>query len=123
MSFIQTIEVDVTTDASGNATVYTPNLTGYVSAIAYVKGSFSNGSTFLVTKERTGETLWSESNVNASAVRAPRQPTHSTTGAAALYASGGVAVNDRIGVGNERLKFVISGAGNVATGTFFVVMD
>jgi hypothetical protein len=55
----------------------------------YVKTDFADGSSFTITSEATGETIWSESSVNASATRAPRQATHSTAGVASLYAASG----------------------------------
>lgn len=123
MSFVRRIKVDVTADGSGNATVYSESIAaGVLSHIVYVKGTFGATPTFLVTAEATGETLWSESNVAANAVRAPRQPTHSTAGAAALYAAAGTAVNDKIALANDRVKFVISGAGAGATASFHIVL-
>lgn len=127
MSYVQRVAVTVTTDASGDATAYTSGLiTGKVSQIRYVKpvsDSFDNGSTFAITSEATGETIWAESGVNASATRAPRQATHSTAGVAALYAGGGTAVNDKIALANDRIKIVIAAGGNVKTGTFHFVIE
>lgn len=115
--------VAVTTAADGSATVYSGLVTGRLSAIHYVKTDFANGSTFTITAEDTGETLWSESNVDASTSRAPRQATHGTTGAAALYAAGGAAVLDRIVLANTRIKIVIANGGNAKAGTFHFVLD
>lgn len=113
----------VTTAADGSATAYSDVLTGKLSQIRYVKTDFADGSTFTITSEATGETLWGESNVNASATRAPRQATHSTAGAAALYAAGGAAVNDKIALANDRVKIVIASGGNVKSGVFHIVME
>src|SRR3546814_6873290 len=68
--------VAVTTDASGAATEYTDTVTGRVLGIRYVKGDFADGVDFTITSEATGETVWAESDVNASATRAPRQAIH-----------------------------------------------
>lgn len=114
--------VALTTDADGNATGYTGVVTGQLRAIRYVKTDFENGVTFAITAEATGETLWSEAAVNASATRAPRQATHSTAGAAALYAAGGAAVLDLIALANDRVKIVVSSGGNAKSGTFHVVI-
>lgn len=118
---VQRLTVTVTTDGSGNATAYSETVSGMLSQIRYVKTDFSNGSTFAITAEATGETLWSESSVNASATRAPRQATHGTDGSASLYASGGTAVQDKIGLCNDRVKIVISSGGSAKTGTFHLV--
>ncbi len=124
MSFPRRITIPVTTDTNGDATAYSDVIpAGYLSQIRYVKTDFANGSSFVITAEATGESLWSESSVNASATRAPRQPTHSTAGAAALYASGGVAVNDKIAIANDRIKIVISSGGATKSGTFHFLID
>lgn len=123
MSYVQRVAVTVTTAADGSATAYSDVLVGKLSQIRYVKTDFDNGSTFTITAEATGETLWSESNVDASATRAPRQATHSTLGVASLYAAAGTAVNDKIAIGNDRIKIVIAAGGNTKTGVFHFVLE
>ena len=123
MSFVQRLEVDVVTAADGSATAFSAPVTGQISTIRYVKdGSnpFSNGVGITVTAETTGEQIWAESNVNASATRAPRQATHGTDGSASLYAAAGTAVQDKIAVANDRIKIVIAGGGNAKNGAFFI---
>jgi len=115
--------VSVTTAADGSATVYSPYISGYIHEIHYIKTDFADGVDFAITAEATGETIWTESNVNAAVVKAPRQATHSNAGVAALYAAGGVAVNDRIALGRDRVKIVIAAGGNVKTGAFHIVVD
>lgn len=115
--------VAVTTVADGSATAYSPVLSGRLSQIRYVKTDFADGVDFTITAEGTGETLWAEDNVNASATRAPRQATHSTVGVAALYAGSGQAVNDKIVLAADRVKIVIVTGGNVTTGTFHIVTE
>lgn len=122
MSYARRLTVPVTTAADGSATVYSDPIDyGLLSQIRYVKTDFADGSTFMITSEATGETLWSETGVNASATRAPRQPTHSTAGAAALYAAT-FAVNDKIAIVNDRIKIIISGGGNAKSGAFHFVL-
>lgn len=118
--------IAVTTDGSGNATAYSPVLTGRISQIRYVKdGStpFSDGVDFTVTAEATGETIWAENDVNASATRAPRQATHSTAGVAAVYAAAGAAVLAPIAVVKDRVKIVIASGGATKTGAFHIVIE
>ncbi len=125
MSYAQRVAVPIVTAADGSATVYSDAVTGLLSQIRYVKpqsGGFADGSTITVTLESTGEAVWSESNVNASATRAPRQPTHSAAGAAALYAAAGTAVNEKIAVANDRFKIVIANGGNAALATLIFVL-
>lgn len=123
MSYARRLVVELTTDADGNAVGHTPELTGKLSQIRYVKTDFADGVAFAVTAEATGESLWSEAAVNASATRAPRQATHSTAGAAALFAAGGAAVLDKIALAQDRVKIVVSGGGNVKSGAFHVVIE
>lgn len=114
--------VAVTTDGDGNATAWTPVVTGRVLAIHYVKADFTDGVDFTITAEQTAETIWTEANVNASKSCHPRAATHSTAGVAALYAAGGAAVNDRIAVANDRVKIAVANGGAAKSGTFHVVI-
>jgi len=115
--------VSVTTASDGSYTGYTPYLSGRLCAIHYIKTNFSDGVDFTITAEATGETLWTESNVNAAKVCMPRGATHSNAGVAALYASGGTAVNDLIRLSRDRVKIVIGSGGNATTGAFHVVVE
>ena len=123
MGYVTRHVVAVTTAADGSATAYSPVTTGTISAIHYVKTDFANGVDFTITAEATGETIWTETNVDATASRAPRQATHSTAGVAALYAGGGSAVLAPISIASDRVKIVIASGGNAKTGTFHVVLS
>lgn len=123
MSYAQRLTVAVTTDGTGAATAYSPVVTGRLSQIRYVKADFAAGVDFTITSEATGETIWSESNVDADATRAPRQATHSIAGVAALYAAAGTAVNDKIALANDRVKIAIAAGGATKTGTFHLVFE
>lgn len=115
--------VTVVSDGSGNATAYSPYLSGKISSIQYVKTDYTDGVDFTITAEATGETIWTESNVNAAKVCAPRLATHSNVGVAALYAASGTAVNDKICLGRDRVKIVIGSAGAAHTGAFHIVVE
>ncbi len=115
--------VNVTTASDGSYTGYTPYLSGKICAIHYVKTNFADGVDFTITAEATGETIWTESNVNDAKVCMPRGATHSNVGVAALYASGGTAVNDLIRVSRDRIKIVLAQGGNATTGAFHVVVE
>ncbi len=124
MAYARRLTVSVTTAADGSATAYSDFIAhGALSQIRYVKATFADGVDFTITAEATGETLWAEENVNASATRAPRQATHSTAGVAALYAGSGTAVLDKIVLANDRIKIVIASGGNATTGTFHFVVE
>ncbi len=115
--------VPLSCDASGDGTLYSPPLYGEIVSLRYVKIDFASGVDFTCSLETTGETVWAESDVNASATRYPRAATHSTAGAAALYASGGVAVLARIAAGGDRLKVVVAQGGVSKTGTLHVTIN
>lgn len=115
--------VPITVDESGDAEVYSPVLSGKLVSFRYVKDDFAGDDlAFVITSEATGLTLWSEEDVTASATRHPRAPTHTTAGAAALYAASG-AVNSKIALSQDRVKFVIAGAGDETSGTFHITID
>lgn len=119
-------KVTVTTDAAGNATAYSPRLSGEIHQIEYVKDPGANpyaaGVDFTITGEATGINLWTQADVNASAVVAPRQPTHSQAGAASLYAAGGTAVQARIAMANDRVKIGLAQGGNTKVGAFHILV-
>ncbi len=116
-------KVRVTTAADGTATAFTPQVKGKLHQIEYVKTDYADGVDFTITGEKTGIGLWTESNVNASAVRAPRQPTHSQVGAALLYASGGTAVADKVAIAADRIKIVLAQGGNAKVGDFHFLIE
>ena len=120
---IRKFTVPVTTAADGSATVYSPFLSGFIESIQYVKTDFANGVDFSIATEATGEAIWTESDVNAGVIKHPRAATHSTAGVAALYASAGVAVNDRIALGRDRVKIAIAQGGNAKSGAFVITVD
>lgn len=114
--------VAVTTASDGTATAYSPYFSGYIHSVQYVKTNFADGVDFTITIDGTGETVWTESNVNAAAVKATRQPVYSTAGVASLYAAGGTAVQERLAVGRDRVKIVIAQGGNATTGSFTILV-
>lgn len=119
-------KVTATTDGSGNVVAYTPRLSGKIQQIEYVKdgsNGYSNGVDFAITGEATGIGLWTENDVNASAVRAPRLATHSQAGVASLYAAGGTAVQAPIALANDRVKISVSSGGAAKVGVFHVLVD
>ena len=115
--FAQRLTVAVTTDGAGAATSYSTALTGQIKAIVYVKTDFANGVDFAITLEATGETLWTGTNVDASATVYPvTAATVASTGAAS------VLLQVPIVAANDRVKIIISSGGATKTGTFYVVV-
>jgi hypothetical protein len=123
MGYAERHDVDLTTDSSGDVTGYTPIVSGRVVTLVYSKTDFDNGVDFTITADSSGETIWTESNVNASKTVRPRVATHDTAGVASLYAAAGEPVETPVVVANERIKVVIAQGGNVKTGkiTVYVV--
>lgn len=119
----QRIKVSVTTAADGSYTGYTEPVTGLISALHYLKTDFADGVDFAITCETTGQGLWTEANVNAAAIRAPRQITHDLVGGGRLYAAAGQPVVDKIAVKDERIVFAITNGGDTKTGTFYLILE
>ncbi|RLP22261.1 hypothetical protein [Mesorhizobium sp. YM1C-6-2] len=117
-------EVTAVTDGDGAAEEQTPVVRGDLESIQYVKagsGNYADGVDVLVTDAVTGETLWTGTNVNASAIVRPRAALHDTAGAAALYADAGEAVLGKIAI-SGRIKVAVSAGGAAKTGLFrFIV--
>jgi hypothetical protein len=120
---IRRFVVPVTCASDGSATAYTPYVSGKVISIRYLKTNFADTVDFTITADVTGEGIWTEENVTASATRHPRAATHSTAGVAALYASGGTGVLAPVALGRDRVKIVIANGGNATTGAFHVTVD
>lgn len=120
---IRRFVVPVTTASDGSTTAYTPYLSGKVISIRYLKTDFADTVDFAITADVTGEGLWTEENVTASATRHPRAATHSAAGAAALYASGGTGVLAPVALGRDRVKIAITNGGDTKTGAFHVTVD
>lgn len=123
MSYVERHTVVVTTAADGTATAFTPVITGKIQQITYTKTDYTDGVDFTITLEATGETVWTELNVNATKTVAPRIATHDTAGVASLYAATGEPVEDYLCAARDRVKIVIAAGGATKTGTFDVVIS
>lgn len=116
---VQKYSVTLVTATGGDATDYTLGVNGLLDRIVYVKTDFASTADIAVTLEDTGESLWTESNVNASVTKNPRQPVHTTSGGAALFATG-ISMRDRVAV-NGRVKIAVAQGGNTKTGSFTII--
>lgn len=109
--------VALETDASGDATGYTPNITGRVHSISYAKDDYADGVDFTITLESTGESLWTDTNINASERVYPVAPANiGSTGAASTIKEVPIVA------ANDRVKIVVANGGNVTSGTFHVTV-
>ncbi len=109
--------------ADGSGTFYSPYISGHIEAIQYVKTDYANGVDFTITAEATTETIWTELDVNAAAIKHPRAATHSTAGVAALYAGSGTAVNGKVCLSRDRVKIAIANGGTSTTGSFTITVS
>lgn len=127
MSYIKRLEIAVVTNAGGDFTGYTEVAQGYVEQIRYVPHAttpLDTGADVTMTGDASEVGIFAKSNIGTSAFTvAPRQATHDTAGVAALFAAGGAAVNEKVVVGQERIKLVIAQGGNVKAGTFHVYVS
>lgn len=117
--------ISVTTATDGSATVYTSAaITGRILAIHYIKpstGGFDNGSTMTATLEATGEPIWAEANVNASAIRYPRAGVHDAVGVAATL-DGTRLARDYVYAVKDRVKIVVASGGNTKAATINIIV-
>lgn len=118
MTFQRSHSVTVTTDGAGAATAFLPveALSGRIAAIEYVKVDYSNGVTFTITLEKTGEGLWTENPVNASKIVYPTIPVHNQVGVAQTPA-------DFVRMAMDRVKIVIASGGATKSGTFILHLE
>jgi hypothetical protein len=118
--------IPVTTDASGDFTGYTPNVSGRVLQVRYVPDGTSpldTGADLDITGETSGVVVANHDNIGTSAfTRVYRQKTHSETGAELLYAASGEPVEEYVYLVGERLKLVIAQGGEAKSGTFHIVI-
>lgn len=114
--------VTVTSIADGSATAYSPFFSGKISQIGYKKTDYADTVDFTITVEGTGQGLWTESNVTAAAIKAPRMPTHTLVGVAATL-DGTVAALDKVAVSRDRVKIVLASAGDTKTGVFEIIVE
>lgn len=117
--------IAVTTAADGTATAYSAKrLVGFIQRIRYVPDDttpLAATADIAITAEDSGAAILSLTDqAQLAADYAPRMPTHSTAGAAALYAAAGAAVNALIPLANERIKIVVAQGGNVLKGAYHV---
>lgn len=122
---IRKFTVDVTTvTATGEA--LSAWLSGYIESVQYVKdgsNAYSDGVDATITSDVTGAAIVTLTDMNASTIVRPRAATHTTAGVAAVFASGGTGVLDRVALSRDRIKVAIAQGGNGKTGRFIFTVD
>lgn len=118
------LSFDAGPTASGGVTARSPSFTGRVLAIIYTKpssGSYTDGVDAVFTLNDTGQAILTVTNMNASAVYYPRVPVQDEAGAAATL-DGTRAMRDYVVGVQDRVKVVITSAGDDKTGTFTIIV-
>lgn len=108
--------------SDGSGTFYSPYLSGFIESIQYVKTDYADTVDFTITADATGETIWTESNVTAAAIKHPRAACHSTVGVAATL-DGTRPLLDKVVLGRDRVKIIIASAGTSTTGSFTLTVS
>jgi len=108
--------VTITTDASGDATVYVGTaLRGYLIALLYRPGTLDTGADLTITGESSGIPILSKSNLGTGdSWLFPRAlPTNANASTGPL----GTIPSELIPLMKERIKVVVAGGGNALSGT------
>lgn len=123
---VKRFTIAATTDASGDATVYTgQDVRARIHSIQYKPDGtapFAATLDVVITGEDTGLAILSLTDVSGAFTYYPRAAVHDTSGVASLYAAGGEPVEDHIAISQERVKIVLAQGGNAKTGTFYVTV-
>jgi len=106
-------EVTITTDASGDATVYSGVVRGVVKAITYVPGTIVTGGDLTITAENSGLAIVTITNAGTSTV------TWHPRALASKVADGSDATDafTELPLFDERIKCVVAQGGATKTGT------
>lgn len=118
MSYVNKQTVTITVDASGDGSATIP-INGILDSIHYVKDDYVDGVDFTITETGTGETLWTEVNVNASKVVHPAVAVTDTAGVTVTY-DGTNEIYRPIAL-KGTVSIVVAQGGNATSGTFHVV--
>lgn len=109
----------VLTDGSQAATEYIGPIYGKLDTPVYTKIDFTDGVYFTITNELTGETIWTDTNINASEAVRPRIITQHTDGAANTT----LVIREPYLFSGQRIKIVIAAGGAAKTGRFTALLS
>lgn len=113
--------VDITTAADGSATAYTPNVTGRILGVVYVKTDFADGVDFAIALEATGEPILTLTDQNASGVFYPRVGVHDAAGVAATL-DGTRLARAPVVACCDRVRIVVAQGGDTKTGAVHIIV-
>jgi hypothetical protein len=115
--------VNVTTDGAENATAYTNvEYSGRLITVIFTDTDLADTADITITSEKTGQSIWSESDVANSKTVSPRQTTHDIAGDDSIITAGN-EVRDYISLVAERIKIVIAQGGVAKSGSFRFIVE
>lgn len=115
------VTIPITTDAAGDFTQKTGDLSGFLEAYRLDWVDLDTGADLDIVGDKTGQILANHDSLGvADLERAPRRPTHDIAGAASLYAGAGEPVEDKFFCHGEAYTVTIANGGNVKTGTLYI---
>lgn len=117
------IKHSITITTSGTTGIgYFPPTNGRLMRIRYVKNNYTADCDFTITGEDTGETIWTQADVNSSVIVRPRIAVQNNAGADITY-DGSEKVYEPYVLKDERIKVAIAQAGDGESGTFEIVIE
>lgn len=117
MSYAEKHVVEVTTDSGGSATAYSPDVTGRIHSVSYAKTDFADGVDFTITVESTGQSVWTDTNINASETVYPL-----AAGNLGSDGSASTLTEVPVIVAADRIKIVVASGGDTKSGAFTIVL-
>ena len=112
------LTVPVNADGDGTVTANTnQGLLGPILSVQYIKassGGYANGVDFNVTLVNSGQTVWAQSDVNASVTVRPKVLNQATAGTDLT------AIYDHIYAHGEPIRIVVAQGGVSTTGKFVI---
>lgn len=114
--------ITVTTITGGTATAYLPKTNGKLLRIRYAKTDYADGVDFTITGEDTGESLWTDTDINASEIVRPRIAVQNEAGDDINYEGVNKICEPYILV-DERIKIVIAQGDDAKSGTFHCIIE
>jgi hypothetical protein len=117
------VKVNITTDASGNATVYLSpgnniNPNGLLVCLIYTPGTIATGADLTITTENRGIPIMVKANAGTSpVVYNPRAFPNAVADGAA-----GTVATELIPVKDERIKVVVAEGGNGGVGSIEAIL-
>lgn len=116
MGYAERHVVNVVTDASGDATVYTSiPVSGQIHSITLVDVDLDAGADFTITGEESGTPIMALTNKGATETWLPRVLEDDENGTA-------LTTRCPVVIAKERIKIVVAQGGNVTSGAFHIVM-